>query len=288
MKTYFFRFKTGLYTAVQSFGLAWRHKELLVYTLCASGTSFIASIILYNLLNQSLPEQIDLGLLLKEALCVINPACSHEFGHTLALVLTSFASLIVANFFLTALFHRAAHILTGENHSFGESLKKTSPKLLRIIAWSALALCIEQIVIVASSLSSTFLSLGALLAFISIHFATFFVLPIIAYTQETLKGALFLSFSVTKNRFIEIIGGGTWFVIIAGLFFIPLSLFWGYWQIKPLLTMPLVLLSIGLTQLSVRIFLSTSFTLFKGLIYSDHQRENTTLEDIYRFPWPPM
>lgn len=292
MKTAFYRFKTGLYTAVQSFGLAWSHKELFAYALCASGFSFLVTVILYNVLNISYPNEISIKHLLKEALCAINPSCSQELGNTIILALTSFIVLFITNFFWVALFHHTGHILAGEKQSFFESIKKIYTKIPLILAWAALALVIEQCTVMASNFSSKMFSLIALLLFVGIHFATFFVLPLIAYTSENLWGIITLSFTVAKNRFIEIIGGGTWFAIVTGLFFVPMALFWEYWHMTdlsaPWFKNGFVLLVALCAQLGIRIFIGTSFALFKGLIYNDYHRKNPTLEELYKFPWPQI
>ena len=292
MKTFFYRFKTGLYTAVQSFGLTWNHKELLIYALCASGFSFLVTIILYNTLTISYPDKISVNHLLKEALCAINPTCTPEFGNTLILALSSFIVLAVTNFFWVAMFHHAGHILAGEKRPFFESTKKVLAKTPLILVWAGIALCIEQFAITANSFSSQVLSLLALLLFVCIHLATFFILPLIAYTNAPLTGIISLSFTVAKNRFIEILGGGTWFSIVAGLFFIPMALFWGYWNTEdfasPWLKNGFIMVLAALIQLGIRIFIGTSFALFKGLVYSDYHRKNPTLEEMYKFPWPQM
>ena len=292
MKTSFYRFKTGLYTAVQSFSLAWSHKELFAYALCASGFSFLVTVVLYNILNIAYPNEISVSHLLKEALCAINPSCSQELGNTIILAIASFIVLFITNFFWVAMFHHAGHILAGEKQSFFESIRKIVIKIPLILAWAGIALCIEQFTIMASGFSSKILSFIALLLFVGVHFATFFVLPLIAYTNENLKGILTLSFTVAKNCFIEILGGGTWFAIIAGLFFIPMALFWEYWHMTdisaPWFKNGIVLLVALCAQLGIRIFIGTSFALFKGLIYSDYHRKNPTLEELYKFPWPQM
>lgn len=291
MKTFFYRFKTGLYSAVQSFGLAWSHKELFAYALCASGFSFLVTIILYNELNISYPNGISIKHLLKEALCAINSSCEQGVSTTIILTLTSFIVLAITNFFWVAMFHHAGHILAGEKRSFFESIKKISNKIPLIFAWAGIALCIEQVALAASTYSSQILSLTTLLLFIGFHFATFFVLPLIAYTNATIKGIIILSFTVAKNRFVEILGGGTWFAIVAGLFFIPMALFLNYWLTglaTPLLKNSIILLLVLVTQLGIRIFIGTSFALFKGIIYSDYHRKNPTLEELYKFPWPQM
>jgi hypothetical protein len=292
MKTFFYRFKTGLYTAVQSFSLAWSHKELFAYALCASGFSFLVTVVLYNMLNISYPDEISVKHLLKEALCAINPSCSQELGNTVILALASFIVLSITNFFWVAMFHHAGHILAGEKQSFFESIKKIVTKIPLILAWAGIALGIEQSAIMASGFSSKALSFFALLLFIGIHFATFFILPLIAYTNGNLKEIIILSFTVAKNRLVEVLGGGTWFAIIAGLFFVPMALFWGYWHMTdisaPWFKNGFVLLAALCAQLGIRIFIGTSFALFKGLIYSDYHRKNPTLEELYKFPWPQM
>jgi len=292
MKTSFYRFKTGLYTAVQSFSLAWSHKELFAYALCASGFSFLVTVGLYNLLNISYPNEISVSHLLKEALCAINPSCSQELGNTIILALTSFIVLAITNFFWVAMFHHAGHILAGEKRSFFESISNIGPKIPLILAWAAIALCIEQLTIMINRFSSKTLAFVSLLLFFSVHFVTFFVLPVIAYTNKNVKGVIILSFTVAKNRFIEILGGGTWFTIIAGLFFIPMALFWEYWHMTdlsaPWFKNGIVLLMALVAQLGIRIFIGTSFALFKGLIYSDYHRKNPPLEELYKFPWPQM
>lgn len=293
MKTRAYRFKTGLYTAAQSFSLIWTHKKLLLYALCATGLSFLATIVLYNVLSLSFPDRIGLTHLLREALCALNPVCSSATSNMFLLATTSFLILASSSFFMVAMLHCAGHIVAGEQGSFIESLRKVLTKLPIIIIWALFSLVIEQLAMTGATSASSLLSFLTLLLIISIRIATFFVLPLIAYSHETFLGILRMSWTITKNLFVEMTGGGLWFFIIASLLFIPMALFWSQWHIPgtthaiaPWHTSNFILAGALIVQFLIRVGMATAFALFKALLYSDYRRKNPTIDESYRHPWP--
>ena len=260
------RFKAGLDVGLNSFGLLWQHKRLILYMGAPILLGIAFELIIYNLFSfsSSSPALFAQGIMMR---------IWGTFGwiRHLGIVLTQVIRLFVTIFAAVALTHHAAHILKGHNVSIRQTIAACTPKLRQIIIWSVIAVAfffvIHQVDAIASgSVGTPFYLLAAFVGISSRiiwSLATLFVVTGIALEQLSLKHIIKTSPSITKKFFAEYLGAMFWIGLVGILAFTPFLLV----RLQSPFTQTVVYIILAFAGC----VLSTVHTILKTILYQSYK-----------------
>lgn len=259
------RFKNGLYMAAQSFSMLWHQKKLLFYFGIPSLMLFILRI----------------GLQLSE-----NPMYKtfQSWPRIIQFIISAGIPTVIMTFFTIALIHHAAHIMQGQTTTIGKSLGACIPKLSLILLWAIPSILVQLftalvIETIAHSVFYTILSIAIAIITVAWLLYTFFVLPLIAFKNNSIVEIMKLSGNVTKHSYIEILGGEIWFGLALLVLMIPFMIIWmisNHNFISPVF----IFISIFTSEIILRACVSTAHTIFKIMLYQAYLKKFPDVDDI--------
>jgi len=271
MTTILMRFKSGLYTATQSFSMLWQQKKLLVYLGIPAGLNIILRLLLHN--TGTPLKSFKLASVLYQIFLSF-PLWAHKVG----LFVLFLATTMITTFFTVALIYRIAQTIQGVSVTFWQSFTACWPKRNIIALW-ALPLALIDFLI-NSMLDSTLLtnfSLSAtcilLIGLILWFLYTFFVLQLIALNNMPFGVTVQRSGMITKHTIVEIIGVECWFtltIILVTIPFLVMELLFKNIPVNPIL----VFLGLFISEFMLKCWLTTAHIIAKTMLYQSYCKES--------------
>ncbi len=267
-------FKTGLYSACQSFSMLWHQKKLLLYFGLPALIGLFARFLMHNFLSMPLPFMQYVQIIYKHLLEI------PHLGRFLMAFGWIFLTSIFLTFFAVALIYHANQIMKGQKVTIGKSLCSSLPKINLIILWALQSTVVDFLItlILANIDKITERYLHIIIALLIIFLLvawflyTFFVLTLITLKNDSFLRILQTSGIITKSLWAEILGGEFWFFLVILLCFTPIFLLWllgSHLSINPLF----VFASLFTSEIILRAFISTAHTLFKLMLYLEYEKK---------------
>lgn len=248
------RLKSGLYMATQSFSMLWDQKKLLLYFGIPAFITFIVRVIFQN-------DHF-------KAIYLSWPSIIRVIAFMLPTAITTF--------FTVALMHHTARIMQGGSSTIKSSLNACMSKIGIILAWMVPTIAVQLLI--------SFIGIyeGPYFAFIAIAIAlflmfwllcTFFVLPLITYSTDSLMVIIGKSYQVFRTQIPEMLGGEIWFAVVFMLTALPLVLYGlatQKYEFDPIFNFFIIFTS----EIIINACISTAHSIFKVMLYQEYLKKS--------------
>lgn len=253
MNQTFARLKSGLYMATQSFSMLWYQKKLLLYFGIPAFITFLIRILFQNDYLKSI----------------------YLSWPSIFRVVISMLPTAIMTFFTIALMRHTAQIMNGITSTIKNSLKACMSKIGIILAWMVPTIAVQLLISFIGIYDGPYFAFVALIISILLLLwllYTFFVLPIITYTQKSLPDTIRTSAQVTRHLYPEILGGEIWFAIVFLLTALPLILYGlatQKYEFDPIFNFIVIFTS----EIIINACISTAHSIFKVMLYQEYMKK---------------
>lgn len=249
------RLKNGLYMATQSFSMLWDQKKLLLYFGIPASITFIVRILFQN-------EQF-------KALYFSFPSIIRVIAFMLPTA--------IMTFFTVALMHHTARIIQGGNSTIKNSLNACMSRIGIILAWIVPTIAVQLLISFIGIYEGPYFTIVAITIALFLMFwllFTFFVLPLITYSNDSLMVIIGKSYRVIRTQIPEMIGGEIWFSVVFMLTALPLILYGlatQKYEFDPVFNFFIIFTS----EIIINACISTAHSIFKVMLYQEYLKKSS-------------